>query len=234
VPLGFGQSRDTDIQDALDPKAVAYKNRKSNSKLFHAIENGNFDDFDFAVGALRAVPNREKYTDRSEPAKKKKNNKHVPPELQAQWDKDRETKAEKKRQRALDRLMAELDPYPASGKKKNKGKGKARDIAAAASIAHLIPASASEVAEMFDISSGDDEDGPALWKHKRQGGFLPDITETWMAQVNSQVQAFLEDDGKQTFSLPPMDKGGRMKIHLLAECYGLVSQSKGGGKGRFT
>lgn len=130
--------------------------------------------------------------------------------------------------------MAELDPYPASGKKKNKGKGKARDIAQAASIAHLIPASAAEVAEMFDISSGEEDVSTGAWSHRRQGGLLPDITETWMAQVNSQVKEFLEDTGKQTFSLPPMDKSGRMKIHLLAECYGLVSKSKGGGRGRFT
>jgi hypothetical protein len=128
--------------------------------------------------------------------------------------------------------MAELDPHPASGKRKNKGKGK--DMAHAASIAHLIPASATEVAEMFDISSGEDADAPGIWRNKRPGGLLPDITETWMSEVNGQVQAFLQDAGKTTFSLPPMAKDGRMKIHMLAECYGLVSKSKGGGRGRFT
>lgn len=131
----------------------------------------------------------------------------------------------------MDRLMVELDPYPSARKRKNKGKGK--DIAQAASMAHLIPASAAEVAEMFDISSGEDEDSPGIWKNKRQG-LLPDISETWMSQVNSQVQEFLQDGGKTTFSLPPMAKDGRMKIHMLAECYGLVSKSKGGGRGRFT
>jgi len=45
-----------DHQDALDPKAVSYKNRKSNSKLFHAIENGNFDDFDLSVGTYQTDP----------------------------------------------------------------------------------------------------------------------------------------------------------------------------------
>lgn len=44
-----------DLQDALDPKAVSYKNRKSNSKLFHAIENGNFHDFDLAVGKFISI-----------------------------------------------------------------------------------------------------------------------------------------------------------------------------------
>jgi len=127
--------------------------------------------------------------------------------------------------------MAALDPHPAARKTRNKGKG--RDMSHAASIAHLIPASATEVAEMFDISSGDDADIPTLWKNKRQG-LLPDISETWMTQLNSQVQDFLHDMGKQSFSLPPMDKEGRMKIHKLAECYGLSSKSKGGGRGRFT
>lgn len=49
------QSMELIMQDALDPKAVSYKNRKSNSKLFHAIENGNFDDFDLAVGKFSLV-----------------------------------------------------------------------------------------------------------------------------------------------------------------------------------
>lgn len=121
-------------------------------------------------------------------------------------------------------------------KTKGKGKGKGKDTVTAASLAHLIPASASEVAEMFDISSGEEADpaglGPA--RPRKGVGLLPDITESWMKQLNDQIRDFLEDDGKQTFSLPPMDAEGRKKIHMLAECYGLGSKSRGGGRARFT
>lgn len=179
----------------------------------------------------------------AEPAKKNKN-KHVPAQLQAQWEKDREAKAEKKRQRALDRLMAEIDPYPAARTKKgkmkagakSKGKGKGKDTVSAASLAHLIPASASEVAEMFDISSGEEAEmaGMARVRRHKGRGLLPDVTESWMVQLNEQIRDFLDDGGKQTFSLPPMDGEGRKKIHMLAECYGLGSKSRGGGRARFT
>ena len=173
-----------------------------------------------------------------EPAKKNKN-KHVPVELQAQWEKDRLAKAEKKRQRALDRLMAEIDPYPAArtktGKLKGKGKGKGKSPAQAAAFAHLIPASASEVADMFDISDEEAEmNGMARARRHKGRGLPPDVTESWMIQLNDQIRDFLDDIGKQTFSLPPMDGEGRKKIHMLAECYGLQSKSRGGGRARFT
>ena len=48
--------------------------------------------------------------------------KHVPPELREQWDKDRQKKAENKKKRALDRLMLAADPMAAhkGGKKGRK------------------------------------------------------------------------------------------------------------------
>lgn len=238
-------------QDALNSKASTFKNKnkKGQSDLFHAIENGNFDDLDLPTG----TPSRTSTLDFGihtdsvvEPAKKNKN-KHVPAQLQAQWEKDRLAKAEKKRQRALDRLVAEIDPYPSARTKKGKmklkgkGKGKGKDTVTAASLAHLIPASAAEVAEMFDISSGEEIDinggGSSSTRRHRSGrgmGLLPDVTESWMAQLNDQIREFLDDAGKQTFSLPPMDGEGRKKIHMLAECYGLGSKSRGGGRARFT
>lgn len=161
--------------------------------------------------------------------------------MQAQWEKDRLVKGEKKRQRALDRLMAEMDPYPAARTKtgkikgKGRGKGKGKSPMHAASLAHLIPASASEVAEMFDISDEEAEmNGLATARRHKGRGLLPDITDSWIVQLNDQIRDFLDDAGKQTFSLPPMDGDGRKKIHMLAECYGLQSKSRGGGRARFT
>lgn len=137
--------------------------------------------------------------------------------------------------------MAEMDPYPAArtktGKVKGKGKGKGKSPAHAATLAHLIPASASEVADMFDISSAEEAEMNGMARARRMGkgrGLLPDVTESWMVQLNDQIRDFLDDNGKQTFSLPPMDGEGRKKIHMLAECYGLQSKSRGGGRARFT
>lgn len=133
-----------------------------------------------------------------------------------------------------------MDPYPAArtktGKMKGKGKGKGKAPAHPASLAHLIPASASEVADMFDISSAEEAEGAGMARARRNKGkgLLPDVTESWMVQLNDQIREFLDDGGKSTFSLPPMDGEGRKKIHMLAECYGLNSKSRGGGRARFT
>nr|XP_019000524.1 uncharacterized protein I203_06941 [Kwoniella mangroviensis CBS 8507]OCF63985.1 hypothetical protein I203_06941 [Kwoniella mangroviensis CBS 8507] len=113
--------KDTDwfinaMEDALDGTDVNMKDRKSRNSLFKSIENGDFGD-----------------TWGLTPAKKSKKNKFVPPELQAQWEKDRLVKAEKKQQRELERLIAEIEPalagYSRKGKAKAKGKGKAHQAA---------------------------------------------------------------------------------------------------------
>ena len=157
------------------------------------------------------------------PAKKAKD-KHIPLELQNQWERDRQKKASKKRQRELDRLAAELDPYPAS--RKGKGKSKAQQ----ASLAHLIPASATEIAEMFDVSS--DEEGMIIRNgpSRDRMSLLPKP----LVQVDADIRLFLQADGKNTLSLPPMNKEGRQKIHMLAECYDLLSKSRGKGRSRYT
>ncbi|KAK8865942.1 hypothetical protein IAR55_001091 [Kwoniella newhampshirensis] len=198
------------MEDALD-NDVDMRDRKSRNKIFRQIEDGDFGD-DWGL----------------EPAIKSKRNKHIAPQLQAQWEKDRKAKAEKKQQRELERLIAEIEPYAL---RKGKGKGKGKNKAHQASVAHLIPASASEVARMFDISSDEDEDG-LMRPPFRKGGRMPSGVS--LDYVDQKIQIFLDDKGKQTLSLPPMDKEGRKKVHLLAECYGLKSKSRGSGKTRFT
>ena len=79
---------------------------------------------------------------------------------------------------------------------------------------------------MFDISSDEENMIPP----RGRMAFLPKPME----QYDEDIRAFLELDGKNTFSLPPMGKEGRMKIHMLAECYGLTSKSRGKGQSRFT
>ncbi|WVF70475.1 hypothetical protein IAT40_005265 [Kwoniella sp. CBS 6097] len=203
------------MEDALDGPDVDMRDRKSRSKVFKAIEDGDFGD-DWGL----------------EPCKKSKKDKHIPPQLQAQWEKDRKAKAEKKLQRELERLIAEIDPdrsgYSRKGKAKAKGKGKAK--AHQAAVAHLIPASAGQVADLFDVSSDDEEDisGMPIF---RKGGRLPSGLP--LEIVDHKIQMFLEDKGKNSLALPPMDKEGRKKVHMLAEAYGLKSKSRGSGKTRF-
>ncbi|TCD63386.1 hypothetical protein EIP91_005617 [Steccherinum ochraceum] len=98
------------IQDMLDgnEEILSGGDRKMRNKLFKAIQDGDLDidDYEEMMG---------------KPAKRNKGkHKDLPPELQAQWEKDREKKAENKRKRALARLEAAADPL---AKRKGGKKG---------------------------------------------------------------------------------------------------------------
>ncbi|KAJ9125919.1 hypothetical protein QFC24_002704 [Naganishia onofrii] len=141
------------------------------------------------------------------PKGKKAKMKGIPTGLQSQWEKDRQKKADKKRQRELDRLEAAMSLYPASKKGKGKGKkGKPRF-------------------GFDDIDSDNDDMTPG-----RKKGIQP-VTD--LGSLNQEIRKFIEDSGKTTMSLPPMEKFSRKKVHELAACYSLKSQSKGKGRGRF-
>lgn len=140
------------------------------------------------------------------PKGKKAKMKGVPKELQGQWEKDRQKKADKKRQRELDRLEAAMSLYPASKKGKGKGrKGKPRFG--------------------FDDSDSDEDMTP-----RRKKGIQP-VTD--MGSLHQEIRSFILDLGKTTMTLPPMEKFSRKRVHELAACYSLKSQSKGKGRGRF-
>ncbi|KDR67781.1 hypothetical protein GALMADRAFT_257616 [Galerina marginata CBS 339.88] len=102
-----------EIQDMLDENEdiLTGRDRKQRNALFRSVRNGSFEDMeDFS------------------PAKRKKDKRNgLPAELQAQWDKDRQTKAEHKKARALARLEAAADPLA-----KNKGGKKGRKAMLAA------------------------------------------------------------------------------------------------------
>lgn len=154
---------------------------------------------------------------------------HLPHELQDQWARDRAKKADKKRERELQRAIALLDPRIGFGRKANK-KGK-KGKAAAASIAHLIPRSAAEVAELFDVSDdgADLGEGGGWGVTYRSNPLLPPT----LGDIDLMIQDFMGDSGRTTLQLAAMDKETRKKVHMLAECYGLKSKSKGKGVGRF-
>ncbi|PPQ97928.1 hypothetical protein CVT26_002973 [Gymnopilus dilepis] len=105
------------IQDILDENehVIHGRDRKMRKALFRSIQDGDFGDLDdFGMS----------------PAKRKKDKmKDVPPELQAQWEKDRQKKAEYKKARAQARLEQAADP---TSKKKGGKKGRKAMLAAAA------------------------------------------------------------------------------------------------------
>ncbi|KAG8712024.1 hypothetical protein FRC09_020290 [Ceratobasidium sp. 395] len=114
-------------------------------------------------------------------------NKHVPPELQAQWEHDRSKKAENKRLRALQRqLAAQEPPKRGSGRK-------------------------SKASFMFNNSG----------------------TVSSLPAIEPKLRAFVANLGMKTMALQAMDKESRRRVHLLAECFGIKTDSKGSGTGRY-
>lgn len=210
----------------------------------------------------------------SAPAKKGKKSKQlkgIPMELQVQWEKDRQTKAEKKRQREVARHLEEFESSIVSGSSRNGKKkryakkgGKDSKQIYRASVAHLIPGSAADVADMFSEEEGlsDSENEEYFRPSDRDEmigidsfslslkpknarfsmGFKKNkkrslekkvaVGPEWktLDWVDDLIQAFLKDKKSESISLPPMDKEGRKKIHMLAECYGVGSTSRGSGK----
>lgn len=204
--------------------------RKARNKLFKTIEEGDFGD-DWGLSGSDCVTSNQ--ANSPAPVKRNKKGSGIPLELQGQWERDRQKKAEKKRQRDLARLADLLDPYPAShGKNKGK-KGKGMSKIEQAKLAHLIPESATRVAELFDIPSDFEEEGMV---DPRRTGRMPNLLPggRGFPALDAGIRSFIADSGKTAYSVAPMDKEGRRKVHMLAECYGLSSKSRGKGKARFT
>ncbi|KZO95490.1 hypothetical protein CALVIDRAFT_156460 [Calocera viscosa TUFC12733] len=64
--------------------------------------------------------------------------------------------------------------------------------------------------------------------------FEPEFEEiTDMFSLERMIRVFLRDLGRSAMTLPAMDKESRRRVHLLADCFKLKSQSKGSGTDRF-
>ncbi|OBZ70758.1 hypothetical protein A0H81_09280 [Grifola frondosa] len=85
-----------DIEDMFIENPDILKDKMARNKLFRAVQDGDFDTDELSV--------------MSQPAKRRKD-KNIPPELQEQWEKDRQKKAENKRARALARLVLAANPF---------------------------------------------------------------------------------------------------------------------------
>ncbi|KAH9949094.1 hypothetical protein B0H21DRAFT_730565 [Amylocystis lapponica] len=103
------------VEDMLEQNAgiLHGKDRKKRNELFRAIRDGDFDTGEFEDDFRPAGRRRDR---------------DVPLELKAQWDKDREKKAENKRKRRQDMLEAAADPM---AQHKGGKKGRKAMLAAA-------------------------------------------------------------------------------------------------------
>ena len=137
--------------------------------------------------------------------------KDIPPELYEQWEKDRQKKAENKRKRNEERLRIAADPLA-----QHKGGKKGRKAMIRAS--KLM----TEAQQELDFSSSG-RGSPA--------GFGSEFDIPGLIQ---KIRAYVSDLGNRgQMTLPPMDKTLRKQVHEIAAAFGLKSQSKGEGSGRY-
>lgn len=132
-------------------------------------------------------------------------------ELQQQWEKDRSSKAAKKRARAEARHTAALNPFPNThGLSKRTQKVLKRT---------------EKKERRANLKALADDDGPV------NGDIVapPDS----FSSISLMIDEFLLDEGKTTLSLPPMLKHDRAMVHNMADAYALKSKSRGKGKERF-
>lgn len=124
------------MQNILDEneEILEGRNRKERKKLFTAIRDGTFDYDDDLEGFSPASKSNiffyaSSLTEEIYMLERKKDKRNsLPTALQAQWDKDRQKKAERKEARALERLLQASDPL--SQKKGGKKGRKAMRLAA--------------------------------------------------------------------------------------------------------
>lgn len=206
---------------AANDDVLSGRDRKARNRLFKAIENGDFEDFENDDAAQAGLV----------PAKKKKGRKAEKAfnaslgdddevwaeHLQSQWQKDRATKAANKRKRAAERQAAAQNPFPNTHKKGTK------------KMAKKAARAARRAAIVTDPAAVDQWDEPYIGGGLGGGAGSPSLQ-----QVDAQIQDFLRLPGHTTLSLPPMDKRARARVHILADAYNLTSKSRGSGAARFT
>ena len=182
-----------------DNKAPRKGKGKSKSKtMFERVTQGDFADDEVLGQPARRRRDAPKFSQEDLWAE----------ELQLQWEKDRSSKAAKKRARAEARHTAMLNPYPNTHGMSKKDAKRLDKKARRSALKGLI-----------------DDDGPVT------GEVI--ATPTSFGAISAMIDQFLADDGRTTLTLPPMLKRDRALVHNMADAYALKSKSKGKGKDRF-
>lgn len=152
------------------------KGRKQTNFIFHAIHNGTFEvPLDSSPSAYPSyilitwdLPAHPCMSCSYRTERKRDKHKHIPAELQDQWERDRAKKAERKRLRELERIAAASAEFFTPTKKK-KGK-KARKARQAVAVAAMSLETVAEQMRAFteDLGSARTLSLPPMTKHMRK------------------------------------------------------------------
>ncbi|KAJ8075885.1 squalene synthetase-like protein [Marasmius tenuissimus] len=162
-----------EIEDLLaeNEDILTSRDRKSRNAIFRAVRNGNFH----GVGDEDFMPLARKRKDK---------NKDLPPDLAELWERDRARKADRKRERDLEKLVQAADPL-----RSKKGGKKGRKITAR--LASLDPTITTIPNRVFDTTTLvqqirrfiDDVGGPKQMS-------LPPTNKETRKMVHELAQAF--------------------------------------------
>ncbi|KAG6919508.1 hypothetical protein DXG01_005098 [Tephrocybe rancida] len=190
------------------------RDRKARNQLFRAVRNGAFEDLDDFKPARKS---KDKYKD-------------LPPELQEQWQMDRDKKADHKRLRALKRLELAADPL---APKKGGSKGR-KAMLAAAKLDPTITVLPNRVIDMTTLVQQirrfvGDVGGPVSMS-------LPPTTKETRAKIHEMARAFNlksgskgKGDARYTTLMKTSKSGIFVDEQKVAK---IVRRSGGGGGGR--
>ena len=185
--------------DDYSNKAPRKAQKAKGKTTFERVTQGDFADDDTLGQPARRRRDAPKFSQEDLWAE----------ELQLQWEKDRSSKAAKKRARAEARQTATLNPYPNTHGMSKKDAKRLDKKARRAALKGLV-----------------DDDGPVM-------GDNVIAAPTSFGAISAMIDQFLADDGRTTLTLPPMLKRDRALVHNMADAYALKSKSKGKGKDRF-
>ncbi|KAF9264106.1 hypothetical protein L218DRAFT_863575 [Marasmius fiardii PR-910] len=192
-----------EIEDVLakNQDILTGRDRKTRNSLFRSIRNGHFDlDADFMPQAR----------------KRKDKNKDLPPELAELWERDREKKAERRRERDLAKLLQAADPVASK-----KGGKKGRKVTAR--LASLDPTITTIPNRVIDTTT--------LVQEIRR--FLENIggpQQMVLPPTNKETRKMIHELA-QAFNLKSVSKGkgdGRYTtlIKTTKSAYGAVNEQK--------
>ncbi|KAG6853033.1 hypothetical protein C0991_007325 [Blastosporella zonata] len=205
------------------------KDRKARNRLFRAVRNGAFEDLDDFKPARKPVPSLiHPLFLTAKPGKNKDKYKDLPPDLQEQWKKDRDKKAEHKRLRALKRLELAADPmsFNRGGKKGRKA------MLAAAKLDPTITVLPNRVIDMTTLVQQirrfvGDIDGPLTMS-------LPPTTKETRKNIHEMALAFnlkSVSKGKGDARYTSLTKTTRTGLFVDEKKVAKIVRRSGGGGG---
>ncbi|GJJ06535.1 hypothetical protein Clacol_000727 [Clathrus columnatus] len=195
------------------------KKKRKEGRRFKAIFNGSFEYEDSDVDYVGEID--EDLFDISYNSTKRDKSSHLPPGLKERWEQDRTKKAERKRERQLQR---EIEQVEAAMHVSPSGKGKLSKIQR-----KLLRRSAVDSSTSTSHISSD-----ALRFEYVSSSTIQVSKITDLSALDTLIRStFFLDFNLQKVILPPKDKQWRAKAHDLANAFYLKNKSEGREGDRF-